>query len=78
MTGTGVNMQSVKPKQPPQILPKPPGSGGSSQVKVSQSNVVHNSSPQITTLPQQQQGTLVFNQVSVLIRSVILIKLTFI
>ena len=59
----GVN--SIKPKQPPQILPKPPGSGATSTAKVAPSPQSHTSSPQLTTLPQQQQGTLVFNQVSI-------------
>lgn len=65
VTGSGVGVNSVKPKQPPQILPKPPGSGATSTAKVAPSPQSHTSSPQLTTLPQQQQGTLVFNQVSV-------------
>lgn len=64
VTGSGVGVNSVKPKQPPQILPKPPGSGPTSTAKVAPSPQSHTSSPQLTTLPQQQQGTLVFNQVS--------------
>ncbi|XP_014261538.2 polyhomeotic-like protein 3 [Cimex lectularius] len=52
---------AIKAKQPPQILPKPPGSGGS----LTASNTVTKSAQ--TVAPQQnqipQQGTLLLNQV---------------
>lgn len=58
VTGGGVN--TLKSKQPPQILPKPPGSV-STQTKVTVPQPA--SSPQIT-LPTQQQQTILFNQVN--------------
>lgn len=58
VTGGGVN--TLKTKQPPQILPKPPGSV-STQTKVTVPQPA--SSPQIT-LPTQQQQTILFNQVN--------------
>lgn len=53
----------LKAKQPPQILPKPPGNGSQPKQPIPATSHVHSAvSQQAQAQAVQQQGTLVFNQ----------------